>query len=107
MGYWLLGNGDGIAALNFQGEVLTSNKYILHPCGGVLQLCLTMADQPARGPDGQLLDASKITWFNDPDDLWPIHAGFNMQEGSNLFKHNLSASTRYLPTFPGQCSHPV
>jgi hypothetical protein len=30
------------------------------------------SDQPALGPDGQLLDASKITWYNDPDDSHPI-----------------------------------
>jgi hypothetical protein len=28
--------------------------------------------QPALGPDGQLLDASKIDWYNDPDDAHPI-----------------------------------
>src|SRR5436190_24225294 len=26
----------------------------------------------APGPDGQLLDASKIEWFKDPDDDFPI-----------------------------------
>jgi hypothetical protein len=31
-----------------------------------------MTDQPALGPDGQLLDASKIEWYNDPDDTHPI-----------------------------------
>ena len=31
-----------------------------------------MADQPALGPDGQLLDATKIVWYNDPDDAQPI-----------------------------------
>jgi hypothetical protein len=31
-----------------------------------------MTDQPARGPDGQLLDASKMTWHYDPDDTHPI-----------------------------------
>lgn len=29
-------------------------------------------DQPALGLDGQLLDASKIIWYNDPDDDHPI-----------------------------------
>lgn len=32
----------------------------------------TESDQPALGPDGKLLDASKITWYNDPDDSRPI-----------------------------------
>jgi hypothetical protein len=36
------------------------------------QLSLGMADQPALGLDGQLLDASKIIWYNDPDDDHPI-----------------------------------
>ena len=31
-----------------------------------------MADQPARGPDGQLLDASKIQRYHDRDDAHPI-----------------------------------
>jgi hypothetical protein len=31
-----------------------------------------MADQPAQGPDGQLLDVLKIQWYNDPDDAHPI-----------------------------------
>jgi hypothetical protein len=31
-----------------------------------------MADQPGRGPDGQLLDVSKIQWYNDLDDAHPI-----------------------------------
>ena len=31
-----------------------------------------MADQPARGSDGQLLNVLKIQWYNDPDDAHPI-----------------------------------
>ena len=30
------------------------------------------SDQPALGPDGQLLDTSKIAWYNDPNDSRPI-----------------------------------
>ncbi|EDR07045.1 uncharacterized protein LACBIDRAFT_299348 [Laccaria bicolor S238N-H82] len=30
------------------------------------------SDQCARGPNGELLDASQIQWFNDPDDIHPI-----------------------------------
>jgi hypothetical protein len=37
------------------------------------------ADQPALGPDGQLLDASKISWYNDPDDPHPIQPGSEVQ----------------------------
>jgi hypothetical protein len=33
-----------------------------------------MADQPALGPDGQLLDATEIEWYNDPNDAQPIQA---------------------------------
>ena len=34
-----------------------------------------MEDQPALRPDGKLLDASKIEWFHDPHDpypMWPV-----------------------------------
>ena len=31
-----------------------------------------MTDQPALGPEGQLLDVTKIEWYNDPDDAQPI-----------------------------------
>ncbi|KAF8472376.1 hypothetical protein DFH94DRAFT_696155 [Russula ochroleuca] len=52
-----------------------------------------MTDQAALGPDGQLLDASKIAWFNDPDDPKPIQP----------------CTTAMLSTssVQGQCSHPV
>jgi hypothetical protein len=50
------------------------------------------ADQPARGPDGQLLDASKIEWYNDPDDPHPIQATTSrVQEGEGR-----KALNRYL-----------
>jgi hypothetical protein len=35
-----------------------------------------LADQPALGPDGQLLDASKIAWYNDPNDPYLIQSTF-------------------------------
>jgi hypothetical protein len=38
-----------------------------------------MADQPALGPDGQLLDATEIEWFNDLDDARPIQPTSSMQ----------------------------
>jgi hypothetical protein len=40
-----------------------------------------MADQPARGPDGQLLDASKLMWYNDADDAHPIQPTSKMTYG--------------------------
>jgi hypothetical protein len=47
-----------------------------------------LADQPALGPDGQLLDASKIIWYNDPDDSNPIQptpsTSSRVQEGEVL-----------------------
>ena len=43
-----------------------------------------MADQPAVGPDGQLLDASKIQWYNDPDDAQPIQPTSNIQTGAEV-----------------------
>jgi hypothetical protein len=39
---------------------------------------LSMADQPALGPNGQLLDTSKIVWYNNPDDDHPIQPTSNM-----------------------------
>jgi hypothetical protein len=41
-----------------------------------------MVDQPALGPDGQLLDASKIVWFNDPDDDHPIQPTSDTHRGT-------------------------
>ena len=38
-----------------------------------------LADQPALGPDRQLLDASKITWHHDPDDPHPIQSTSGVQ----------------------------
>ena len=38
-----------------------------------------MTDQPALGLDGQLLDASKIKWYNDPDDAEPIRQTTSVQ----------------------------
>ncbi|KAF8495508.1 hypothetical protein F5888DRAFT_1615702 [Russula emetica] len=38
-------------------------------------------DQSALGPDGQLLDASKITWYNDPNDPHPIQSTSKVQVG--------------------------
>jgi hypothetical protein len=40
-----------------------------------------MADQPALGPNGQLLDASKIVWYNDPDDDRPIQPTSDTHRG--------------------------
>ncbi|KAI0282623.1 hypothetical protein BC826DRAFT_974203 [Russula brevipes] len=40
-----------------------------------------MADQPALGQDGQLLDATEIEWYHDPDDAWPIPPSSHLQEG--------------------------
>jgi len=49
-------------------------------------LHLNMADQPALGPDGHLLDATDIEWYNDPDDAQPIQPTPCMQEGA-VFRH--------------------
>lgn len=38
-----------------------------------------MADQSALGPDGQLLDATEIEWYNDPDDAQPIQPASSIQ----------------------------
>ncbi|KAF8804686.1 hypothetical protein BYT27DRAFT_7259161 [Phlegmacium glaucopus] len=41
------------------------------------------AYQPAIGLDGQLLDTSKIEWYNDPDDAHPIQptSNLSLQQG--------------------------
>jgi hypothetical protein len=41
------------------------------------------ADQPALGSDGQLLDASKIEWFHDPDDPQPIQAAASSKDSES------------------------
>jgi hypothetical protein len=38
-------------------------------------------DQPALGHNGQLLDASQIPWYNDPEDAHPIQTAPDMQRG--------------------------
>ncbi|KAI0280551.1 hypothetical protein BC826DRAFT_975242 [Russula brevipes] len=43
-----------------------------------------MADQPALGQDGQLLDATEIEWYHDPDDARPIPPSSHLQEGGRL-----------------------
>ena len=60
------------------------------------------ADQPALGPDGQLLDASKITWYNDPDDPHPIQSTSKVQEGA--FTISLSHFGQQLMFLSGQVS---
>ena len=60
------------------------------------------ADQPALGPDGQLLDASKITWYNDPDDSHPIQSTSKVQEGA--FTISLSHFGQQLMFLSGQVS---
>jgi hypothetical protein len=47
-----------------------------------------MTDQCAIGPDGQLLDASEIKFFNNPDDSTPLPPippdGVNIQAGEGM-----------------------
>lgn len=38
----------------------------------VVFIIFVMAEQCAIGSDGQLLEADKIPWFNDPDDELPL-----------------------------------
>ena len=52
-----------------------------------------MADQPALGPDGQLLDASKIVWYNDPDDNHPIQPG---QHGHGIISNSFVLSQIFI-----------
>jgi hypothetical protein len=45
----------------------TTFNFFLH-----LNIMADQPDQPALGPNGQLLDATEIEWHNDPDDPRPI-----------------------------------
>jgi hypothetical protein len=51
-----------------------------------------MADQPAPGPDGQLLDTLKIQWYNDPDNAHPI------QQAASKAQRGIVISTNSLIT---------
>jgi hypothetical protein len=68
------------------------------------------ADQPALGPDGQLLDASRITWYNDPDDPHPIQStstSSRVQEGKVLNFITFSRRPIFLSGQVGQRSRPI
>jgi hypothetical protein len=70
----------------------------------------TSADQPALGPDGQLLDASKIPWYNDPDDPLPIQptsTTSEVQEGEVLSFVTILQRLIFLSGEPGQRSRPI
>jgi hypothetical protein len=64
----------------------TTIKAPLIPWSSYLHLDIIddMADpsQPALGPDGRLLDASEIKWYNDPDDTNPIQPQASEQPAS-------------------------
>jgi hypothetical protein len=49
-------------------------------------LPLHLMSQSALGPDGQLLDASEIEWYNDTDDVHPIQVPPtpNIQTGAEV-----------------------
>lgn len=57
-----------------------------------------MTDQPALGPDGRLLDASKIVWFNDPDDPHPIQPTSDAQRGMVFKCINPQVTTKLVLT---------
>ena len=68
------------------------------------------SDQPALGPDGQLLDASKIAWYNDPDDphpIQPISITSEVQEGEALNFITISQRLIFLSGGHGQRSCPI
>jgi len=68
------------------------------------------ANQPALGSDGQLLNASELSWYNDPDDPNPIQPksiSSRVEEGEG---DNLSLFSRrliFLPAQVGQRSRPI
>jgi hypothetical protein len=68
------------------------------------------ADQPALGSDGQLLDASKIAWYNDPDDPHPIQptsTSSRVQEGEVLNFITILRRLIYSSGQVGQRSRPI
>ena len=71
------------------GDTSTQLRWNIKPCSLArrtlpLTTLSSMADQPALRPDGQLRDASEITWYNDSDDAHPIQPTSRMQEGASL-----------------------
>ena len=68
------------------------------------------SDQPALGPDGQLVDASKIAWYNDPDDphpIQPISMTSEVQEGEAFIFITISQRLIFLSGGLGQRSRPI
>ena len=68
------------------------------------------SDQPALGPDGQLVDASKIAWYNDPDDphpIQPISMTSEVQEGEAFIFITISQQLIFLSGGLGQRSRPI
>ena len=63
--------------------------------------------QPARGPDGQLLDASEIAWYNDPDDPHPIEPMPIVQEGNVIIFIRVQWRLNFLSDQVGQRSRPA
>jgi hypothetical protein len=53
-----------------------------------------MMDQLAIGPDGQLVDVSKIEWYNDPDDAHPIPPTSDLRQGLflNIFNSTIAVN---------------
>lgn len=62
----------------------------IHDSVDSFHLDMADPDQPAIGPDGQLLDASKMVWHNDPDDAKPIQP---TPSGSTGTRFRLSVAT--------------
>ena len=58
-------------------------------------------------PDGQLLDASEIEWYNDPDDDQPIQPTSSVQEGHVQVYCIWRLLIIYSFLLSGQHSHPV
>src|SRR6266849_5886945 len=65
-----------------------------------------LVNQSALGLDGQLLNASKITWYNDPDDSHPIQSTSKVQ--GNVFNSiRFWRQLIFLSGQVGQRSHPI
>jgi hypothetical protein len=68
------------------------------------------SDQSALGPDRQLLNASRIIWYNDPDDPNPIPSTSTLsrvQEGKVLNFVTFSQRPIFLSGQVGQRSCPI
>ncbi|KAI0294734.1 hypothetical protein BC826DRAFT_968634 [Russula brevipes] len=66
-----------------------------------------MADQPALGQDGQLLDVTEIEWYHDPDDAQPIPPSSHLQEAAALAAKKLDEFGQPIQSFCQRVTQPL